>query len=185
MLKKDFVVDTLWTPWRMAYIGGAKSEGCVFCQAAAADPTTDREHYVLYRGAHSFVILNAFPYNSGHVMIVPYIHTSDLTHLEVTIAAEIMDFAQRMTALLTQTYTPDGFNLGMNLGKVAGAGIDTHLHMHVVPRWGGDTNFMPLVAQTRVLPEWLDDTYDRLAKGVSDFFPPSVHDRTSDQTTQQ
>ena len=167
-------VETLWTPWRMAYIGGAKPEGCVLCEAAAADPATDPEHFVLYRGVHSYIILNAYPYNSGHVMVVPYAHISDLTTVEPSALSEIVDLAQRMTRLLTQTYTPEGFNLGMNVGKVAGAGIAAHLHLHVVPRWGGDTNFMPITAQTRVLPELLDDTYIRLAKGIPDFFPQPV-----------
>ena len=156
-------MERLWTPWRRAYLEGADSHstGCFLC-AHAADTAHDREHLVLFRAASVFVVLNLYPYNSGHLMVAPYAHLGDFPRLEPATAAELMEVTQRAVDALRQVYAPDGFNLGMNLGKSAGAGVPDHLHMHVVPRWNGDTNFMPVVGETKVLPESLDQTYERL-----------------------
>jgi ATP adenylyltransferase len=156
-------VERLWTPWRRAYLESADghSTGCFLC-AHAADAEHDRENLVLFRAASVFVLLNLYPYNSGHLMVAPYEHIGDFPRLVPGTAAELMAVTQRSVDALQQVYAPDGFNLGMNLGASAGAGVPDHLHMHVVPRWNGDTNFMPVVGGTRVLPESLDQTYERL-----------------------
>jgi ATP adenylyltransferase len=156
-------VERLYTPWRRAFVegDGRRVTGCFLCQDAA-DPAHDRENFVLFRGQAAFVVLNLYPYNPGHLMVAPYAHTGDLAGLDPMIAADMMHLTQRGIGALQRTYAPDAFNVGMNLGKAAGAGVPDHLHMHVVPRWNGDTNFMPLVAETRVLPESLDQTYARL-----------------------
>jgi len=156
-------VERLYTPWRRAFIEGTdrKSTGCFLCEHAA-DPAHDRENLVLLRGESAFVLLNLYPYNTGHLMVAPYLHTGDLAHLDDAIAYELMRLSQRSLEALQQAYAPDACNIGMNLGQAAGAGVPDHLHMHVVPRWTGDTNFMPVVAQTKVLPETLDQTYARL-----------------------
>ncbi len=122
----------------------------------------DRAANIIYRGAHCFICLNAFPYNSGHVMVLPYTHTNDLARLDPSAAQEIMALAQRLDQILRNVYRPDGINLGMNLGKAAGAGVVGHLHLHMLPRWLGDTNFMTVICETRVLPESLEITWDRL-----------------------
>jgi len=129
---------------------------------AVADHEDDRKHLILTRAQAVFVMLNLYPYNSGHLMVAPYAHTGDLAALEPDVAAEMMHITQRSVAALQAAYKPDAFNVGMNLGRPAGAGVPDHLHIHVVPRWNGDTNFMPIVAGTKVLPETLDQTYDRL-----------------------
>jgi ATP adenylyltransferase len=131
--------------------------------AAAAD----RAANIVLRAEHSFIVLNAFPYSSGHVMIVPFAHQDSLTSLDRSAAQEIMTLAQRTEAVLRQVYTPDGINLGLNLGKAAGAGVAGHLHMHVLPRWLGDSNFMTVIAETRVLPETLEATWERLREGFA------------------
>jgi ATP adenylyltransferase len=156
-------VERLWTPWRRAFVEGSAQQdgsGCFLCAAAVA--TDDRANLILYRAERVFVILNLYPYNSGHLMVAPYEHHGDLASLDQQVAAELMHITQRSVQALGSAYHPDAFNVGMNLGKVAGAGLPDHLHIHVVPRWNGDTNFMPLVAETKVLPESLDQTYDRL-----------------------
>jgi ATP adenylyltransferase len=144
----------------MQFVGAPPAAGCIFCDKVAED--RDAENLILHRGAAAFVILNLYPYNSGHLMVAPYLHSGDMAGLSATISGELWSLAQRAVAALTSEYRPEGYNLGMNLGKVAGAGIPDHLHIHVVPRWGGDTNFMPLTAETKVLPESLDQTYARL-----------------------
>jgi ATP adenylyltransferase len=156
----------LWTPHRLAYIQGAKptgpgaEEGCPFCVA----PTlTDEEALIVARGALVYAILNLYPYNSGHVLVCPYRHVADYTELSAAETAEFGDFTARAIRALREASGPHGFNIGMNLGSVAGAGIAAHLHQHVVPRWGGDTNFMPVVGRTRVLPQLLVDTRKLLA----------------------
>jgi ATP adenylyltransferase len=156
-------VERLWTPWRRAYLEGADSHStdCFLC-AHAADKAHDRENLVLLRSTSVFVLLNLYPYNSGHLMVAPYTHTGDFPKLDEQIAADLMHVTQRAVDALQHVYAPDGFNVGMNLGKSAGAGVPDHLHIHVVPRWNGDTNFMPVVAETKVLPESLDQTYERL-----------------------
>jgi ATP adenylyltransferase len=168
------VADILWTPWRLDFILGAKQPGCVLCQKVHDDPTNDPANLVLYRGQHCFVILNLYPYSTGHLMILPYLHTSDLANLDPTTMAELGDLTRRSVALLQKSHQPQGFNLGMNLGKVAGAGIDDHLHMHVVPRWGGDSNFIAVTGQTRLMPELLSDTYTRMRNLLPEFFEPTM-----------
>ena len=154
-------MDYLWTPWRYHYIASVKNDDrCVFCDAVAAND--DRETLILLRGEKNFVILNRYPYTGGHVMIVPYAHVADLASAEPEALAEMMRLAQRLQIALQRTYQPEGFNVGMNLGRAAGAGIVGHLHLHVLPRWAGDANFMTVVGETRVEPEDLTTTYDRL-----------------------
>ncbi len=157
-------MEIKYTPWRMRYIkrGEAADEGCVFCAIAAADNAGDAERLVLYRGQHCFVVMNLYPYNTAHLMVVPYTHVADLTALDRMIGEELFRLTQRCVAILQAEYAPHGFNLGMNLGRVAGAGIADHLHMHIVPRWNGDTNFMPVIGDTKLIPETLAETYARL-----------------------
>jgi len=158
----------LWSPWRMEYIEAAKAEpeGCIFCDLPAK--RDDAAAYILRRGEHGFVLLNSFPYNPGHVMVAPFRHTGDLEGLDPGELLDLDQLLQESIRALREEMAPHGFNVGMNLGRVAGAGIPDHLHWHVVPRWGGDTNFMPVVGQTRVLPELLDETYRRLAPRLAD-----------------
>jgi ATP adenylyltransferase len=163
-------MDILWTPWRLEYILSAKKPGCVLCEKVHANPENDPDNLLLYRGQHCFTVLNLYPYNNGHLMVVPYIHVSDLTQVESATLQEMTDLTKRCVALLKGVYRPDGFNLGMNLGKVAGAGIDDHLHQHIVPRWGGDTNFMPVLGQTRTMPELLGDSFTKLKTSLADYF---------------
>jgi ATP adenylyltransferase len=159
-------MDYLWTPWRYAYIVGAdKAQGCVFCDKEKMD---DREAFIVHRGAHSFIVLNIFPYTSGHVMIVPYAHLDELQKLPAPAAQEVMALAQRTEAVLRRVYHPDGINLGMNIGKAAGAGVAGHIHMHVLPRWVADANFVSVIGETRVLPESLEQTWERLRKAFGD-----------------
>jgi len=158
-------MDYIWTPWRYRYIAEAgKAVGCIFCDAPAANQ--DAETFIVLRGARNYVILNRFPYTSGHVMIVPYAHTADFGRLDSETSTEIMHLAQRLQAALDATYHPDGYNLVMNLGRSAGAGIADHLHMHLLPRWTGDTNFMTSIAETRLEPEELAITYARLRRAL-------------------
>jgi ATP adenylyltransferase len=154
-------MDYLWTPWRYAYVSSAeKATGCVFCDAVQADD--DAKVRIVYRGQHCFVILNTYPYTPGHVMIVPYAHLDELRKLPPEAASEMIGLAQRMESLLRELYTPDGINLGMNIGKAAGAGIAGHIHMHVLPRWVADANFISVVGETRILPETLQETWKRM-----------------------
>jgi ATP adenylyltransferase len=154
----------LWTPWRMAYILGDQKdkriEGCIFCVKLAQNQ--DAENYVLWRGAHCAILLNLYPYNNGHLMVIPYAHVPSLEDLPAEVQAEMMLTVSKSLRLLRQAMQPHGFNVGVNVGRVAGAGIEDHVHFHVVPRWEGDTNFMPILAETRVIPEWLDSTYANL-----------------------
>ena len=153
-------MDYLWTPWRYAYVSTAsKVEGCVFCELPKR---SDEEAGIVHRGAHCFIILNSFPYTSGHVMIVPYEHLDQLQKLPVATADEMMTLAQKMEGVLRDTYKPDGINLGMNIGAAAGAGVAGHVHLHMLPRWVADANFMSVVGETRVLPEDLKTTWARL-----------------------
>ena len=154
-------MENLWAPWRMEFITGKREEGCVFCKVLAARERLD-ENLVLHVGRLSFVILNKYPYHSGHLMVIPLRHTNEFTEITAEENAEMCLLVQASLKALRQTYRPEGFNLGMNLGHCAGAGIREHLHYHVVPRWIGDTNFFPLLARTRSMPELLDDTYRRL-----------------------
>jgi ATP adenylyltransferase len=154
-------MDYLWTPWRYRYIAdAAKDKSCIFCDAVAAND--DAKTQIVFRGKLSFVILNRFPYTTGHVMVVPYAHVADLAAADPEMLAETMRISQRVQKALEKTYHPDGFNLGMNLGRAAGAGVAGHLHLHVLPRWSGDANFMTVVCETRVEPEVLATTYEKL-----------------------
>ncbi len=146
----------LWAPWRMEYVTDSKAEGCIFCAMAQAED--DEQNHIIYRGAHSFVVLNAFPYNSGHLMIVPYAHVSDILDLNGEQLCDIMSVARLCCKALGRYARPEGINLGMNIGRAAGAGIDEHVHLHIVPRWTGDTNYMTAVGDTRVVPQSLEET---------------------------
>jgi len=160
-------MDYIWSPWRYQYMSSAaQREGCIFCDMTAADPAQDRERLILHRGRFNLIVLNLFPYNSGHAMIAPYQHVASLEALNPEGLAEMMTLARDLEAALKAAYRPQGYNLGMNLGRSAGAGIADHLHLHVLPRWNGDANFMTTVGETRILPEDLDTTYSRLV----DFF---------------
>ena len=153
-------MEALWAPWRMEFIMGEEEGECIFCaKPKRKDP---RESLILGRGKHSYVILNRYPYTNGHLMVVPYRHTVDLGGLRPEETLEIHELMGKSLQALREELHPDGFNLGVNLGKAAGAGIVGHLHHHVVPRWTGDTNFMPVIAETRSMPEHLHVTYDRL-----------------------
>jgi len=155
------VTKPLWAPWRLEYIAQAdEQESCVFCEAAAGD---DEEKLVVHRGDHAFVVLNKFPYSSGHLMVAPYRHVGDFGDLTDEEALEVHRLAERGLAALAETYRPQGYNLGWNLGRIAGAGVVDHVHLHVVPRWAGDTNFMPVLADVKVLPEHIAQTRLRLA----------------------
>lgn len=154
-------MDFLFTPWRYAYVTGAeKAPECLFCWAASQK--NDEKTLVVHRAQHCFIMLNAFPYTSGHVMVVPYQHTDQFQKLPVPAAHELVELTQKMEGVLRELYRPDGLNLGMNLGKAAGAGVAGHIHMHVLPRWVADSNFMTVVGETRVLPEALETTYQRI-----------------------
>lgn len=147
----------LWAPWRLEYIQAPRAEGCIFC-AKASDPN-DEQSLVVWRGKQTFVMLNLFPYTSGHAMAVPYRHTADLDALLPEEVLELWDAVRRTVRALQHAFRPDGFNIGINLGRAAGAGIEDHLHVHIVPRWSGDTNFMPVLADVKVIPQHLRETY--------------------------
>lgn len=149
----------LWSPWRLEYLTIPKAEGCIFCHAAKGGD--DRGTLVLWRGQRAFLILNRYPYNNGHFMAVPYAHVPSLEDLDSPTLMEMMVLLNQGLAALRATMMPDGFNIGVNLGQAAGAGIQDHVHIHVVPRWAGDTNFMPVVGDMRVVPETWLQTYDR------------------------
>jgi len=156
------VGDLLWAPWRMAFIAGPREDGCFLCRAALPGGD-DAENLVLWRGRLAFVIMNRFPYASGHLMVTPYRHGGTLPDLSPDEAADMLGLAGRCTRVLAAAFAAEGFNLGFNLGKVAGAGVVDHLHLHVVPRWVGDTNFLPVLGDTRVVPEYLATTFRKLA----------------------
>lgn len=157
-------MEIIWAPWRMGYILGEKPKGCIFCDKPKDDK--DRENLLLARAKRCSVMLNAYPYNNGHLMVAPYRHVAALTDLTEDEISDIMRVAQQCVSVLQQEFKPDGFNVGMNLGRVAGAGIDDHLHLHIVPRWNGDTNFMSVLVDTRVVPESLMVTFDKLAPAM-------------------
>ena len=154
----------LWAPWRMSYITGIekKFDGCIFCAKPQQDAAHDKDNLLLYRGKTCFILMNLFPYNNGHLMVVPYVHTSDILDLSLHASAELWELIRRCKTALSAVMNPEGFNIGMNLGRAGGAGIDQHIHMHIVPRWNGDTNFMPVVGETKVISQALGDTYDTL-----------------------
>jgi ATP adenylyltransferase len=148
-------------PWRIEYILGPKEEDCIFCTLPKND--NDRQNLIIYRGELNFIILNLYPYNNGHLMVVPFRHEYGITDLTVEELGEMGELTKKSVEILKERLNPGGFNIGMNIGDVAGAGIEEHLHMHVVPRWKGDANFMPIIGKTRVLPQMVIETYDRLA----------------------
>ncbi|HEX4007984.1 MAG TPA: HIT domain-containing protein [Acidobacteriaceae bacterium] len=187
-------MDYLWTPWRYAYVTAAETKerpgippeldaypgdaGCVFCNLVAAVDytvahgmevaTAERAALLVLRGEHNYICLNRFPYTSGHIMIVPYEHQSSLAALPAAAAAEMMELSRRAECALASLYRPDGFNFGLNLGKAAGAGVAGHLHLHALPRWLGDTNFITVIAETRILPEDLSVTWERMRAAFAD-----------------
>lgn len=159
----------LWTPWRIAYLKapkGAVTGGCIFCDKVRADPSKDRENLLLLRGKRAFVVLNLYPYANGHMMVAPYDHCGELEALDGETLQELMQLVGKGIRALRLAMSPQGFNVGANLGRVAGAGVEDHIHFHIVPRWNGDTNFMPVLADTRMIPELLPDTYDSLHKAL-------------------
>ena len=158
----------IWAPWRLAYVKDAakdNEEECIFCAKPAQDD--DEENLIVHRGERCFVILNLYPYTNGHLMIAPFEHVGRIQDLPAETTAEMMALSQLAISILQEKYEPHGFNVGFNQGRVAGAGVEHHIHMHVVPRWGGDTNFMPVLADTRVMPQTLEQTYEAL-KGELD-----------------
>ena len=159
-------MDRLWSPWRYEYIaaGGAaepEANGCVFCKLRD-DPANDAANFVFHRALHNFIVLNIYPYISGHLLIVPYEHVGELDAAKKETTDELMDLTKRCQTVLREVYQPTGFNIGLNLGRSAGAGIVDHIHIHILPRWTGDTNFMSTVGHTRVIPEDLATTYQKL-----------------------
>jgi len=157
------MMDHLWSPWRYKYIASAdKTDECVFCRINREQK--DAENFVVHRARLNFIVLNLFPYTSGHLMIVPYEHKASLVDFDAATTTEMLELAKRSQLALEAEYHPDGFNIGMNLGRSAGAGVADHLHLHVVPRWSGDANFVSIVGETRVLPEDLATTLARLSK---------------------
>ena len=154
-------MERLWAPWRVEYIRQSKDDkGCVLCAAAAR--SDDEDTLVIHRGTHNFIIMNRYPYSPGHLLVAPYLHTANLDVLNGEAGAEHLEFIRLSIQILSKATHADGFNIGLNLGRVAGAGLDKHLHTHVVPRWQGDSNFMPVVADTRVISESLTSMYSKL-----------------------
>jgi ATP adenylyltransferase len=159
-------MDYLWTPWRYAYVtGGGKATGCIFCNLPKLNE--DKQARIVYRGRSCYVVLNTYPYTPGHVMIVPFEHLDELQKLPVEAAHELMDLSQKMERILRSLYKPDGVNLGMNIGAAAGAGVAGHIHMHALPRWVADANFVSVVGETRVLPEALEVTWERIRNALA------------------
>lgn len=159
-------MEHLWAPWRMAYINaGSEEHGCIFCTKPADGH--DEEHYILYRSKYCFVMLNIFPYNNGHLMIAPFQHVPSIEELDAATLTDLMTTAQLCLQALHLAMQPHGFNMGINQGKVAGAGVADHMHFHIVPRWNGDTNFMPVLADVKVMPDYLRNTYQQLRQALT------------------
>ncbi|MDY0296704.1 MAG: HIT domain-containing protein [Acidobacteriota bacterium] len=154
--------NSIWAPWRCEYVSRPREDGCLFCRIF--EESNDRENLVLFRGDGCGVVMNRYPYNSGHLMVVPYRHVSELDALDETEMLEMMKITRRLIRVMKELMCPGGFNVGINMGAVAGAGIADHIHLHIVPRWQGDTNFLPVLADTRVVPHALLDMYDGLKK---------------------
>jgi ATP adenylyltransferase len=165
-------MENLWAPWRMAFIEPKTPvrPDCIFCTQPAEN--RDEEHHILYRGKHCFMLLNLYPYNNGHLMIAPFEHVSSIELLDTAILTELMEQAKLALHALRITMNPDGFNMGINQGKVAGAGFAEHVHYHIVPRWNGDTNFMPVLADIKVMPEHLDAVYHKLSLAINNIQHP-------------
>lgn len=161
-------MEHLWAPWRMAFIAPqtpqSQPQACIFCTKPASDH--DAENYILYRGTYCFIMLNIYPYNNGHLMISPYQHIANIEDLDAATLADLMAQAQLALKALRLVMQPDGFNMGINEGKAAGAGFAEHMHLHIVPRWQGDTNFMPVIADVKVMPELLDTVYQKLKQAL-------------------
>ena len=156
-------MEHLWAPWRMAYIGGAKQDqGCIFCVKPKEDPARDEENLLLLRSERCFVLMNLYPYNNGHLMVAPYAHLPGIQELDADTLTDLMTTTQRCLAALSAALHPHGYNMGINQGVVAGAGIADHVHFHIVPRWNGDTNFMPVLADVKVMPDYLRNTYRQI-----------------------
>ncbi len=153
-------MEQIWAPWRIEYIRGEKPDGCILCEKPKEK--NDVANYILYRGEKNFVMLNAYPYNPGHLMVAPYRHVAGLDGLTEEERHEHVDMVSRSIEVLREVLNPGGFNIGVNMGKIAGAGIDDHVHTHIVPRWQGDTNCMPVISDVRVIPEALAETYEKL-----------------------
>ena len=168
-------MDRLYTPWRMKYVSSVKQDahGCVFCASFEAEKTCDRDNFVVYRGPATFTVMNIYPYNTGHLMILPQQHVATLTEVPLQAQVEMITLASYFTELLTRLMNPDGFNIGINIGKASGAGIVDHIHTHIVPRWAGDSNFMTIVGNTRIPPESVEDTYDKILAEL-DASPPQI-----------
>ncbi len=171
-------METIWAPWRLAYVAGDSSEQqqeriepekkpCFLCRYRQDDSSKDRENLLLLRGEKAMVVFNRYPYNNGHLLIAPREHLGDLLDISAEIQAECQQLLAQMVTLLRETIRPDGFNIGLNLGHVAGAGLPGHLHWHIVPRWNGDTNFMPVLAGTKVIPQSLEALYDLLSEKIN------------------
>ena len=159
-LRKEKDMHRIWAPWRIEYIQMEKPQSCIFCEKPGQDK--DDQNYILYRGKQNFVMLNAYPYNSGHLLVIPYRHLSRLDDLTAEELGEHPEIVRRCVGILREVFEPDGFNLGMNLGRVAGAGVDKHIHTHIVPRWNGDTNCMAVLGEVRVIPEHIRETHKKL-----------------------
>lgn len=155
----------LWAPWRMEYIlDEHKLKSCLFCDISKAKKSGDKKNLILYRSKHSFVMLNKYPYNSGHLMVVPFFHTPSFDGLSDDMLFDFIKTVDMSVTILRKVFNPDGFNLGLNFGKVAGAGMGSHMHKHIVPRWTGDTDSMPIISETRVMPEHIMETYGKLSR---------------------
>ena len=165
------MVEHLWAPWRITYIEtGGKVEGCIFC--VLPEQNKDSENLILYRGKTAFAMMNTYPYNNGHLMVAPFKHTADMYELTDEEILEVNYLIRYFIRVLGEAMHPNGYNLGVNLGKVAGAGVEDHIHWHIVPRWNGDTNFMPVIADIKVMPESLQSTYDKLKKAMETIGEP-------------
>lgn len=160
-------MERLWAPWRMQYVSGGteKIEGCVFCKAPEFNQ--DKKYHIIHRGKHNFVIMNKFPYNNGHVMVVPFMHTNDVLELPEDAWNELNRLVKTTIKAIRMVYNPHAINMGMNMGKAAGAGIEEHIHYHILPRWEGDTNFMPVIAQTKVISESMDAAWEKLKEAFN------------------
>lgn len=173
-MRREVILDTIWAPWRLAYVAKdekaeplqprEEEEPCFLCRYHKQPVERDRENLLLIRGKRACVVFNRFPYNNGHMLVAPLDHIGDLTEIPVETQAECQELLKKMVQLLRETINPDGFNIGLNLGRVAGAGLPGHLHWHIVPRWNGDTNFMPVTADTKVIPQSLEALYDLLSE---------------------
>lgn len=167
IIPAKIILDYLWSPWRYRYLTEPKKgEACIFCEMARQ--ADDEANLIVYRASSNFIVLNRFPYTSGHVMVVPFVHASDLSALDDAAAAEMMALTRLVERSLRKVYRPGGLNIGMNIGESAGAGIAAHIHMHVLPRWHGDANFMTTVSETRVLPEDLSVTWRRVRDALAE-----------------